>query len=69
MSQGLHSGEFHLFLVGSSHRELLVAGAGRTLVTLMEKAADAGEVVVSARDRGAAAGGAASARRRVPATS
>ena len=47
MSQGLHSGEFHLFLVGSSHRELLIAGRGSTLVTLMEKAADAGEVVVS----------------------
>ncbi|HEU0315880.1 MAG TPA: adenylate/guanylate cyclase domain-containing protein, partial [Solirubrobacteraceae bacterium] len=42
------SGDFHLFLVGDSHRELLVAGPGATLVVQMEKAADAGEIVVSA---------------------
>ena len=47
MSQGIHSGELHLFLVGESHRELLVAGAGATAVTRMEKAAGAGEIVLS----------------------
>jgi class 3 adenylate cyclase/tetratricopeptide (TPR) repeat protein len=48
MSQGLHSGELHLFLVGGSHRELLVAGPGATAVTVVEKAARPGEIVVSA---------------------
>jgi class 3 adenylate cyclase/tetratricopeptide (TPR) repeat protein len=47
MSQGIHSGELHLFLVGESHRELLVAGPGATAVTRMEKAAGAGEIVLS----------------------
>lgn len=47
MSQGMHSGELHLFLVGDSHRELLVAGPAATAVTRMEKLAGAGEIVVS----------------------
>jgi class 3 adenylate cyclase len=47
MSQGMHSGEVHLFLVGTSHRELIVAGPGATAVTRMEKEAGAGEIVVS----------------------
>src|SRR5918997_1668934 len=47
MSQGVHSGELHLFLVGGSHRELLVAGPAATAVTQMEKVAGAGEIVVS----------------------
>ena len=47
MSQGMHSGEFHLFLVGelasrAAHRRSR-GDAGRP----MEKAADAGEIVVS----------------------
>src|SRR3954452_5284910 len=52
ISQGLHSGEFHLFLVGTSHRELLLAGIGTTTVTRMEKVAEAGEIVVSATTAG-----------------
>ena len=47
MSQGMHSGEVHLFLVGTSHRELIVAGPGATAVTRMEKLAGAGEIAVS----------------------
>ena len=47
MSQGMHSGEILLFLVGSSHRELLIAGPTTSVVVAMEKAADAGEIVVS----------------------
>jgi class 3 adenylate cyclase/tetratricopeptide (TPR) repeat protein len=47
MSQGLHTGEVHVLLVGRSHREQLLAGPGATLPTLMEKEADAGEIVVS----------------------
>src|SRR3954468_9495052 len=46
MSQGIHSGEFHLFLVGESHRELLLAGPGATAVVAMEKAAGAGEILL-----------------------
>jgi class 3 adenylate cyclase/tetratricopeptide (TPR) repeat protein len=48
MSQGVHSGEFHLFLVGASHRELLIVGQAASTVVAMEKAADAGEVLISA---------------------
>ena len=47
MSVGVHSGEFHLFVVGGSHRELLVTGAATTEVTRMEKAAAAGDILVS----------------------
>jgi class 3 adenylate cyclase/tetratricopeptide (TPR) repeat protein len=48
MSQGVHSGLFHFFLVGESHREYLVTGPGATEVVRMENAADAGEIVLSA---------------------
>jgi class 3 adenylate cyclase/tetratricopeptide (TPR) repeat protein len=47
MSIGIHSGPVHLFLVGGSHRELLVAGPVATETVSMEAAADAGEIVVS----------------------
>ncbi|HZO36528.1 MAG TPA: adenylate/guanylate cyclase domain-containing protein [Solirubrobacteraceae bacterium] len=47
MSQGLHSGEFHLFLVGESHRELLIVGPAATTMAKMEKAAGPGQVVIS----------------------
>jgi predicted ATPase/class 3 adenylate cyclase len=47
MSVGVHSGEYHLFVVGGSHRELLIAGTATTEVTRMEKAAAPGEIVVS----------------------
>jgi class 3 adenylate cyclase/tetratricopeptide (TPR) repeat protein len=47
MSVGLHSGIFHFFSVGGSHRELIVAGPAATRTTRMEQAADAGEILVS----------------------
>jgi class 3 adenylate cyclase/tetratricopeptide (TPR) repeat protein len=47
MSIGIHSGAVHLFLVGGSHRELLVAGAAATETVTMEAAASAGEIVIS----------------------
>jgi class 3 adenylate cyclase/tetratricopeptide (TPR) repeat protein len=47
MSQGVHSGEFHLFLVGESHRELLIAGLSATCVVAMEHAAGAGDILLS----------------------
>ena len=47
MSVGVHSGEIHMFLVGSSHRELIVAGPAVTRTVEMEGAAAAGEIRVS----------------------
>ena len=55
MSQGIHSGEFHLFLVGESHRELLLTGPGATAVVAMEKAAGAGDDPAQSRHGGAPA--------------
>ena len=47
MSVGLHSGLFDLFLVGGSHRELIVTGPAATEVVTMEGTSDAGEIVMS----------------------
>jgi class 3 adenylate cyclase/tetratricopeptide (TPR) repeat protein len=47
ISQGVHSGTFHNFLVGASHREHLLVGPAASTVVRMEKAADAGEILVS----------------------
>jgi class 3 adenylate cyclase/tetratricopeptide (TPR) repeat protein len=47
MSVGIHSGTFHLFRVGDSHRELLITGPAATTTTRMEQTADAGEIVIS----------------------
>jgi class 3 adenylate cyclase/tetratricopeptide (TPR) repeat protein len=47
MSVGVHSGEFHFFLVGDSHRELIVTGPAATRTVDMEGTAEAGEVLVS----------------------
>ena len=40
MSVGIHSGDIHLFLVGSPTRELLILGPGASLTALAEKAAE-----------------------------
>jgi class 3 adenylate cyclase/tetratricopeptide (TPR) repeat protein len=47
MSVGVHSGTFHFFLVGSSHRELIVTGPAATATVAMETTAQAGDIVVS----------------------
>ncbi len=47
MSVGVHSGLFHFFLVGDSHREFIVAGPGASTVVTMEGTAAAGEIVLS----------------------
>jgi class 3 adenylate cyclase/tetratricopeptide (TPR) repeat protein len=47
MSAGVHSGDVHLFRVGESHRELLIAGPGPSSVVAMEQTANAGEIVIS----------------------
>ena len=47
MSVGIHSGEFDFFLVGASHRELIVAGPAATRTVEMESAASAGQILLS----------------------
>ncbi len=47
ISQGVHSGDFHLVIAGARQRELMLVGAAATRVTDMETAADAGDVLLS----------------------
>ena len=47
MSVGVHSGSFHFFLVGGSHREFIIAGPAASRTVAMEHSADVGEIVVS----------------------
>jgi class 3 adenylate cyclase/predicted ATPase len=47
MHVGLHTGTFRFFLVGGSHRELLLAGPAVTETVAMEAGADAGEILLS----------------------
>ncbi len=49
MSVGIHSGEFHFFLVGDPaiHRELVVSGPSASLTAEMESIATAGQIAVS----------------------
>jgi class 3 adenylate cyclase len=47
MHVGLHSDLFDFFLVGDSHRELLLTGPGVTRTVEMEGAAEAGEILIS----------------------
>ena len=47
MHAGVHSGTFQFFLVGETHRELLVTGPAATRTVEMEAASEAGEILVS----------------------
>ncbi|HZR94547.1 MAG TPA: tetratricopeptide repeat protein [Gaiellaceae bacterium] len=47
MHVGIHSGVFDFFLVGRSHRELIVAGPAAVRTVEMEEAAAAGEIALS----------------------
>ena len=47
MSSGVHTGLIDLFLVGDSHRELIVGGTAASTTTTMEASADAGQIVIS----------------------
>ena len=47
MSVGVHTGPIDFFLVGDSHRELIITGPTASVTTEMEGTADAGEIVVS----------------------
>jgi class 3 adenylate cyclase/tetratricopeptide (TPR) repeat protein len=49
MSIGLNSGQFDMFLVGHSHRELIVTGPAASTTVSMESTATAGEILVSAQ--------------------
>jgi class 3 adenylate cyclase/tetratricopeptide (TPR) repeat protein len=57
MSAGLVSGDCHFFLVGSHHHELIVCGPSATATLRLEDAAEAGEILVSARTADALAPG------------
>lgn len=47
MSSGVHTGSIDCFLVGRSHKELIVTGPAASVTTEMEATAEAGEIVVS----------------------
>lgn len=47
MSIGVHNGRFHFFLVGDSHRELILTGDAASKTVAVETAAQAGEILVS----------------------
>ena len=47
MHVGIHADTFDFFLVGESHRELLLTGPGVTRTVAMESGAEAGEILVS----------------------
>ncbi len=49
MSVGVHSGTFAFFLVGGSHRELLIGGPSAETVVAMEARATAGQILLSPR--------------------
>ena len=51
MSVGVHSGRIQLFCVGTSHRELMIAGPAGTMTTAMEHTAEAGQILVSPTTR------------------
>ncbi len=48
MSVGVHSGEFHSFLVGDRFHDLVVAGPGASTVVALEGAAEASQILISA---------------------
>ena len=47
MSVGIHSGLFDFFLVGESHRELIITGPAASATVAMESVAGAGEIALS----------------------
>ena len=47
MAVGVHSGPCHFFLVGATHRELIVAGPAATSTLALEDLASSGEILLS----------------------
>ncbi len=52
MSVGVHSGSYAMFLVGQSHRELMIGGPSTGVVVEMEGLAAAGQILLSADTAG-----------------
>jgi class 3 adenylate cyclase/tetratricopeptide (TPR) repeat protein len=52
MSVGIHSGDYGMFVVGGSHREFVIGGAGTTKVVALEAAASSGQILISAETAG-----------------
>ena len=52
MSVGVHSGSYAMFLVGESHRELMIGGPSTGVVVEMEGLAAAGQILLSADTAG-----------------
>jgi class 3 adenylate cyclase/tetratricopeptide (TPR) repeat protein len=48
MSVGVHSGDYAMFVVGGSHRELVMGGAAATKAVALEAAAASGQILISA---------------------
>ena len=49
MSVGVHSGAYAMLVVGGSHREFVIGGAGTTKVVALEAAASAGQILSARR--------------------
>jgi class 3 adenylate cyclase/tetratricopeptide (TPR) repeat protein len=47
MSVGIHSGEYVMLVIGGSHREFVIGGAGTTKLVALEGAASAGQILIS----------------------
>lgn len=56
IAAGAFSGDCHFFMVGSHHHELIVCGPAASATLALEDAAEAGEVLVSARTANALEG-------------
>lgn len=52
MSVGVHSGPYAMFVVGGSHRELLIGGPAASTVVTLEAAASSGQILISADTAG-----------------
>ena len=47
ISVGVHSGDYEMFVVGGSHRELLIGGPAATKVVALEACASSGQILIS----------------------
>jgi class 3 adenylate cyclase/tetratricopeptide (TPR) repeat protein len=47
MSVGVHSGPYAMFVVGGSHREMLIGGPAASTVVTLEAAASSGQILIS----------------------
>jgi class 3 adenylate cyclase/tetratricopeptide (TPR) repeat protein len=47
MSVGVHSGAYSMFVVGGSHREMLIGGPAPSTVVALEGAASSGQILIS----------------------